>query len=196
MNAGERPQARPLFRWLARVMAWVCFMLAVGVVLASVDDKPRVVGLCLFVGFVMWVIGRTGTGPPPRSRPPSPSGPTLSIEALGEILADSVAEMDEPERRLWDLIRVRPERWRQSPEGNLVGGGFWVVAVLGRRVIWWNEVEPGFNVTPYRQHGTIDGFGWSDDELHHLVHHIAHYLGTGEPYGQFDPARDPEPEAF
>lgn len=63
----ETPQARPLFRRLAIVMAFVCFILgAVFGIIPAVEDKMLTAGLCLFVGFVMLTIGKTGSWPPRR----------------------------------------------------------------------------------------------------------------------------------
>ena len=34
--------------------------------------------------------------------------------------------------------------WASHPYGDL-GGGFWVVALLGETVVWFNDIEDGFN---------------------------------------------------
>jgi hypothetical protein len=66
---GETPQARPQFRKLASVMAVVCVSLAaVFGFVPGVENRRVVVGLCLFVGFVMLTIGTTGSWPPRRGR--------------------------------------------------------------------------------------------------------------------------------
>lgn len=67
-NGSERTQARPLFRKLAYGMAFVCVVLAGIFGLAPVENKPMTVGLCLFVGFVMLTIGKTGSWPGPSRR--------------------------------------------------------------------------------------------------------------------------------
>jgi hypothetical protein len=66
---GDTPQARPLFRKLALGMALVCFVLALVLGIAPIEDKLLAAGSCLFVGFVMLTIGKTGFWPPrPRRR--------------------------------------------------------------------------------------------------------------------------------
>jgi hypothetical protein len=63
---GERPQARPLFRRLAAVLAVLCVILA-GLFGWFLDDgKWLFVGIALFVGFVMATITTTGHWPPKR----------------------------------------------------------------------------------------------------------------------------------
>lgn len=58
-----------MFRKLALGMAVVCVLLAaVFGVAPGVEDRLMVVGICLFVGFVMLTIGMTGYWPPRRGR--------------------------------------------------------------------------------------------------------------------------------
>jgi hypothetical protein len=65
---GERPQARPLFRKLALGMAIVLFLLAAifGIALTENTSRWMSTGVCLFLGFVMLTIGKTGLWPPPK----------------------------------------------------------------------------------------------------------------------------------
>jgi len=67
-TAGDQPQARPLFRKLALGMAVVCFLLAVVFGLAPVGDRLLTVGACLFVGFMMLTIAKSGYWPPRARR--------------------------------------------------------------------------------------------------------------------------------
>jgi hypothetical protein len=63
----DRTAARPLFRKLAFVMAFSCFLLGLVFGIVSTENRLMVVGVCLFVGFVMLTIARTGFWPPRRS---------------------------------------------------------------------------------------------------------------------------------
>ena len=45
-------------------------------------------------------------------------------------------------RALFVRIVREPAKWQLHPWGDL-GGGFWVVAVLGNRVVWFNDIEGG-----------------------------------------------------
>ena len=62
--------------------------------------------------------------------------------------------MDADQLKLWEVIRFTPEKGSQHPFGDL-GGGFWVVAILGGMVIWFNDIEDGFNRSNYKTYGTI-----------------------------------------
>jgi hypothetical protein len=113
----------------------------------------------------------------------------LSEAELAEFIADGVAAMDSRARLLWELIRVRPAKWRLHPWGD-EGGGFWVVAILGQQVVWFNDIEDGFNVSRYDAPGVIAEYWCNQDELHHTIHGLLSRIDTGEAPGKFGP---PEP---
>jgi hypothetical protein len=47
--------------------------------------------------------------------------------------------MTDGQLRLWRAIEIDPAKWEQHPYGDQ-GGGFWVVAVIGRTAIWYNDI--------------------------------------------------------
>ena len=73
---------------------------------------------------------------------------SISKTALQARVAQGVGRMTIAQRGLWNVIEVEPVKWRQHPYGDQ-GGGFWVVAVVGRTVIWYNDIEEGFNRSTY-----------------------------------------------
>ena len=82
------------------------------------------------------------------------------------MIADGEAEMALRELRLWDLIRIHPIKWQLPPWGDQ-GNGFWVVAIFGRNVVWYNDIEEGFNRSPYANRGIFGDYrcngGWDRD---------------------------------
>lgn len=88
------------------------------------------------------------------------------------------------EARLWDAICIPPEKWRQHPYGD-DGGGFWAVALLGRIVVWYNDIEEGFNRSRYTTYGTIDQYFCNQDELQWTVRHLLNLLRKGYDSGVF-----------
>ncbi len=59
---------------------------------------------------------------------------------------------------LWKLIKILPEKWKE-PEHGMKGGGFWAVAVIGEQVIWYNDIEEGFDRSRFTEYGTISEYG-------------------------------------
>jgi len=64
----EKPPARPLFRKLVTGLAVVCFLLAIVFGFAPIEEGWLAVVVCLFMGFMMATIGRTGYLPPRPKR--------------------------------------------------------------------------------------------------------------------------------
>jgi hypothetical protein len=98
---------------------------------------------------------------------------------LVESLESARQRMDAPQRRLWDLIRIPPQKWQLSPHGDR-GGGFWVVALLGRTVIWFNDIEEGFNSSRWTQFGQIDEYWCNQDQLEWTVQELLDLMNAGE----------------
>jgi hypothetical protein len=77
-----------------------------------------------------------------------------------DLLADIAVAVDaapDGVRAAWQRIRIEPEKWRCSPWGDQ-GGGFWVVALSGDSVIWFNDIEGGFNRSRFQTRGVIDDY--------------------------------------
>ncbi|MFM2387577.1 MAG: hypothetical protein RL660_2334 [Bacteroidota bacterium] len=67
-------------------------------------------------------------------------------------------------RNFWQLIRIEPKKWSELTYGN-EGNGFWVVAICGQKIIWYNDIEDGFNISNYTNYGQIDGYFCNQEEL-------------------------------
>ena len=102
----------------------------------------------------------------------------ISGKALLKRIVQGCARMPEENRRLWASIRIHPEKWEQHPYGD-AGGGFWVVALIGRTVIWYNDLEDGFNRSVYSRYGLIDDYWCNQDELDITVRYLASVLRGG-----------------
>lgn len=64
----------------------------------------------------------------------------------------------------WQLIKIDPEKWTE-PTYGIEGGGFWVVGICGKKVIWFNDIEEGFNISNYKKYGQIEGYYCNQDQL-------------------------------
>ncbi len=80
--------------------------------------------------------------------------------------------------RLWEVVRIEPEKWRQDPYGN-AGKGFWVVGLIGQTVVWFNDIEDGFNRSRFTMYGTIDEYWCNDDELEVTMQYILNVVERG-----------------
>lgn len=78
----------------------------------------------------------------------------ISRESLDELVVEGLAKATADERAVFSRAAVTPTKWQLSPWGDL-GGGFWVVALMEDRVLWYNDIEDGFNVSQFVASGTI-----------------------------------------
>ena len=104
----------------------------------------------------------------------------ISEKALRGRVAQGEARMSASQLRLWKAIRIEPEKWQQHPYGD-PGKGFWVVALIGRNVIWYNDIEEGFNRSLYTTYGQIEDYWCNEDELELTIEYLMTSLerGTG-----------------
>src|SRR5579872_1705247 len=82
----------------------------------------------------------------------------IPLEELWAQIHRGWDRMNAMQRKLWEVICITPEKWQQDPYGKK-GGGFWVVALIGTTVVWYNDVEEGFNRSRYSRYGVIDNTG-------------------------------------
>lgn len=68
----------------------------------------------------------------------------------------------------WNLIKIEPRKWQEKEYGD-EAGGFWVVAIFGNEVIYYNDIEDGFNISEYETYGLIQQYHCSQSELNWVV---------------------------
>lgn len=102
----------------------------------------------------------------------------ISEADLRKRIRQGVARMTPAQLRLWETIRIEPEKWQQHPYGAQ-GKGFWAVAVIGRTVVWYNDLEDGFNRSRYTEYGTIADYWCNQDELEVAVQYVQTALERG-----------------
>ena len=116
---------------------------------------------------------------------------------LLQLLEEAAAAMPPAVERFWHLIRIGPVKWDLPPWGD-EGGGFWVVAILGHACVWYNDIEDGFNVSPFEVPGRIGEYWCSQGQLGPIVQgfYDQYVEWGGDPrVGQADPAEDFRPPA-
>lgn len=102
----------------------------------------------------------------------------ISESSLQDLINDGEEQMGDRQARLWAAIRIPPEKWAEPTYGEL-GGGFWTVAVVGTIVVWYNDIEDGFNLSRYSRYGKIDEYLCNQDDLEMTIQQIIALLDTG-----------------
>jgi len=78
------------------------------------------------------------------------------------------SKLDGEPLNFWKLIKIPPQKWQEMEYGS-EGGGFWVVAIFGNAVVYYNDIEEGFNLSPYDTYGHISEYGCEQSELDWIV---------------------------
>lgn len=93
-------------------------------------------------------------------------------EDIDSMISNALAEYDDAVRSEWERLRIEPEKWRCSPWGDSTGG-FWAVAIDDGQVLWFNDIEEGFNWSSYSTRGTIDKYFCNQDNLETILERLA-----------------------
>jgi len=85
---------------------------------------------------------------------------------LQRTIERELADCSDDQRAYFKTVAFEPTKWRQAPHGD-EGGGFWAIGADERRVLWYNDIEKGFNVSTFTDWGTIptNEYGCNQDEL-------------------------------
>ncbi|HVV48879.1 MAG TPA: hypothetical protein VHO06_04410 [Polyangia bacterium] len=110
---------------------------------------------------------------------------SIGLKEIEHIIAEELANATPEEKALFSRIAIPPTKWQLSPWGD-EGGGFWVVALMDDRVLWFNDIEDGFNVSRVVVAGQIPSteYWCNQDELPLAIRALA-----GESHGNFGPPR-------
>jgi hypothetical protein len=102
----------------------------------------------------------------------------ISEVDLWDLVIKAEARMSPQLSRLWQAIKITPQKWSEQSFGK-AGDGFWVVALVGKNVIWYNDIEEGFNRSSYRHLGEIAEYFCNQDELEVAVQDVLTLIETG-----------------
>ena len=102
----------------------------------------------------------------------------ISETALLEKIIQDWERMSPLERHFWETIQIEQQKWQCSPWGDR-GHGFWAVAILGKLVVWYNDIEGGFNCSYYQDFGAFSDYWCNQDNLDEVVKTLKRNLDTG-----------------
>ena len=101
----------------------------------------------------------------------------ISEVALWDDINNAVDRMSLEQKRTWEAIKVLPEKWQETTYGG--SDGFWIVAIIGHSVVWYNDIEDGYNQSIYTKYGRIDEYWCNQSRLEWAVQNVINMLGNG-----------------
>ncbi len=101
----------------------------------------------------------------------------ISLESLSTMIRNELEDCAPELQAIFANTAIPPEKWTRSPWRDQ-GGGFWAIAVKAERVLWYNDIEAGFNVSPFSRWGEIGEYGCNQDELRQALPRLVGDLGV------------------
>jgi hypothetical protein len=105
----------------------------------------------------------------------------ISLATLSRHIELQEFLLTEDEKAFWHFIRINPEKWVDKgyqPEKV----EFYVIAIFGRRVIYYNDIEEGFNLSEFDEYGWIRGGGANQNDFHEFISHLFTFITSGKPW--------------
>jgi len=99
----------------------------------------------------------------------------ISIDKIELLILQAELKMDYKALNLWNLIKVIPHKWQEKLFGD-EGGGFWVVALFGNQIIYYNDIEDGFNISTFEIYGFIEQYICNQSELNAPINYLVSQL--------------------
>lgn len=103
----------------------------------------------------------------------------ITIEEVYDLILTTEKELNGDLLNFWELIKIYPEKWDEDTYGK-EENGFWVVGLVGRKVIYYNDIEGGFNISDYKTYGTIDKYFCNQDKLTWTVSRLFELIKFGK----------------
>ena len=81
--------------------------------------------------------------------------------------------LDQDSSAFWEQIKINPIIWRCK---DVIEDNFWVVAKYKNYIIWYNDIEEGFNISTFKTEDEILRYSASKDELNQAIKKLINQL--------------------
>ena len=92
----------------------------------------------------------------------------ITLEELSLEILNGENKMNAEIFSFWNSIKITPIKWIEHELGD-EGGGFWAVAKYKNFVLYYNDIEEGFNISEFEREGEIKEYYAEQDELQHSL---------------------------
>jgi hypothetical protein len=100
----------------------------------------------------------------------------ISEEMIWDEINASWTRMTFEQRRLWEMVKIMPNRWafkEKPPHGT------WVVAILGRVIIRYDDTDcGGFVLSLWTKHGVVNADFSGEGTLEESLQIMTSYFNT------------------
>lgn len=92
----------------------------------------------------------------------------ITFEELALEISKGEKEMSSENFQFWNKIKFTPTKWTEHEFGD-EGNGFWAVAKYNNFVLYYNDIEEGFNISKFEKDREIKEYGAEQDELQYAL---------------------------
>lgn len=103
----------------------------------------------------------------------------ISESRIKSLIEEEALSFSKAEKEFFESISIPLQKWSLEPWGNY-GGGFWVMGIIDRTVLWYNDIEEGFNSSAFATTGKIDEYWCDQDELYFAVRKLNNFIKNGQ----------------
>jgi len=104
----------------------------------------------------------------------------ITLEALSRHIELTTHLLTEEEKSFWHFIRIEPRKWIYPDYGTEMVE-FFVIAIFGDRVIYYDDIEEGFNISEYKEYGKLISGGANQNDFHEYISHLFTFISSGKP---------------
>lgn len=105
----------------------------------------------------------------------------ITLEALKLHMDLTSYLLTAQEKSFWHFIRIEPRKWIHTGyEDEKVE--FFVVAVFGKRVIYYDDFEGGFSISEFEEYGKLIGGSSNQNDFHEYISNVFTFITSGNPW--------------
>ncbi|MEO7313085.1 MAG: hypothetical protein ABIX01_22045 [Chitinophagaceae bacterium] len=104
---------------------------------------------------------------------------SISLSQLESHVFDTEVYLEGGLWNLWQLIKLQPAKW-YLPHFNHETE-CWIVAIFGSHVLWYNDIEEGFNISTFTKIGVIADYCVNQSTLLSQLKWIQEMIISGVP---------------
>lgn len=103
----------------------------------------------------------------------------ITLDELSNMILQFETGEEGEIHNLWNLIKIKPEKWKIKTKRLGSDAEFWVTGIFGSSVIWYNDIEEGFNISKYDQIGLIKEYVCNQDDLKYPLNNLLNFIKSG-----------------
>jgi len=104
----------------------------------------------------------------------------ISEDQLQGLIDETRGNLSEAKIRFFESMRIPLQKWNLELPWGHHKEGFWVIGIFGKTVLWYNDIEEGFNYSTYPKFGDIGEYWCDQHDFDHVIRRLYAFAQTGD----------------